>query len=1171
MPSTSTFRATPLLAALALLSAIAITGASAPGTKAGEDEARFREAARLRSLALADMEEGNFARAAERLEALAEILPDNVLPPVDLAICYFRLDRPEDALAQLRRAEALAPDNPNLLYTLARVLELEPGRRAEWERAVGRFAAAHPDDPRPWFLRARRLDSERRFAEAVPLLERALERDPENLVLMVELLAAAAEARDPETAGAALDAIEDRLDGFDPGTSVAEYAGRLRELLAAGEAGALRPPAFVLRNLLRPTDLYQLGLVPLTGGGPAAASQMFPQLDFDPPLPKSVQGGQDIEIAFADATAASALAPPAGPLLVDRRPDSEGLLGLGGGAVVRIAFAGGRFAAERQPLAPPPGGVAATEDFDQDHVSDLVTAGADGTVVLYRGLAAGGFAAGEKIDGPRPGGAVAGLFPLDADHDGDLDLFVARAGAADLFLRNDGGGWSERAAELGLSGPEEDTGDLAVADFDDDGDLDLLTIHPHSHPRLYLNRRSGAFAEAGASAGLDRAGPGHARATTADFDRDGAFDLLLWGEGGGALLLNRGGSFEPAALAGAPARWSAAAAADFDNDGDQDVAIAAPGGRLVLARNRRERGFTVEGAGPEAGGTAAGTSSLLAGDFDDDGDLDLVAAAGSGAARFLRNDGGNRNHWVRLSLVGRTDNNGKNPSRGLFSRIEARLGDDFQVVLGNGGVNHLGLGARRQADVVRVVWTNGLAQTWQRVAADRTMVEEQVLKGSCPFLYAWNGREFAFVTDLMWKSPLGMVLADGRPAPHQSARDFVLVPGEALVPSGGELWLQTTEELWETAYVDRQSLFAVDRPAGIELVVDESFRPPPYPEAPPIHWVGRRLAPAAARDGDGRDVLEEILARDGRHVDRLPLGRYQGLTGGQRLELTFEGVPAGERLRLLLWGWIFPTDTSINRALSQDSRLAPAPPALEARGPDGGWRRVADFIGFPNGKRKGMVVELEGLLESEGRSGGRLELAIPTSMQIYWDAAALAVGDPAPPARITRLEPRAADLHYRGYSRLYRESPSGPHLFDYARVATGPRFRDMAGRFTRFGPVEELLAAEDDRYVVMNAGDELTVRFDAAALPALPPGWRRDWVLYTDGWVKDADINTLHSGTVEPLPYHAMTAYPDRPRHRFPNGAEHRAWRERYQTREVGGRPFREALSGGRPPGPRRP
>jgi hypothetical protein len=201
-----------------------------------------------------------------------------------------------------------------------------------------------------------------------------------------------------------------------------------------------------------------------------------------------------------------------------------------------------------------------------------------------------------------------------------------------------------------------------------------------------------------------------------------------------------------------------------------------------------------------------------------------------------------------------------------------------------------------------------------------------------------------------------------------------------------------------------------------------------------------------------------------------------------------------------------------------------------------------------------MVVDLAGIARRSS-----LTLRLATTLQIYWDAAALAVGRPAVDPVVTALAAAAADLHYRGYSRLYRRSPSSPHWFDYQTVSVEPRFRDMRGAFTRFGPVGELLDTADDRYVVMNAGDELTLRFAASALPPLAPGWRRDWVLYSDGWVKDADIHTAHSQTVEPLPYHGMAAYPDVP-HRFPDTAAHRAWQRDYQTRQVDDTPFRRRL-----------
>ena len=252
-------------------------------------------------------------------------------------------------------------------------------------------------------------------------------------------------------------------------------------------------------------------------------------------------------------------------------------------------------------------------------------------------------------------------------------------------------------------------------------------------------------------------------------------------------------------------------------------------------------------------------------------------------------------------------------------------------------------------------------------------------------------------------------------------------------------------------------------------------------------------------------------------------------------------------------GWIFPTDSSINYALHQDAGRDPRAPRLEVRTPDGGWRVLYESIGLPNGKRKALVLELPPGL------GPATTLRLSTNLQIYWDAAYVTIGDPLPESRITRLEAAGAELHYRGFSRLVRDSPSGPHLFDYSHVSLTSPFRGMHGRFTRYGDVSRLLAEADSHSVVMSAGDEMTIRFDARSLPDLPPGWVRDYVLFSDGWVKDADLHTTLSQSSEPLPYHGMESYPDRP-HSFPDDAASRRYLRQYQTRRAGYQAFADPL-----------
>jgi hypothetical protein len=91
-------------------------------------------------------------------------------------------------------------------------------------------------------------------------------------------------------------------------------------------------------------------------------------------------------------------------------------------------------------------------------------------------------------------------------------------------------------------------------------------------------------------------------------------------------------------------------------------------------------------------------------------------------------------------------------------------------------------------------------------------------------------------------------------------------------------------------------------------------------------------------------------------------------------------------------------------------------------------------------------------------------------------------------------------------------------------------------------------------YIVMAMGDETTVKFDAAGADSLPPGWTRDFLLYTDGWIKDSDLNTAHGTTVGPLPFHAIEQYPYAPGESYPKDPAHQRYLRDYNTRVVKGR-----------------
>ena len=311
-----------------------------------------------------------------------------------------------------------------------------------------------------------------------------------------------------------------------------------------------------------------------------------------------------------------------------------------------------------------------------------------------------------------------------------------------------------------------------------------------------------------------------------------------------------------------------------------------------------------------------------------------------------------------------------------------------------------------------------------------------------------------------------------------------------------------------------------------------------------IFQTARPRAPLSATDERGNDLLPALRENDAVYVSNLTPMQYQGLVEPHDLILDLGETAGNPGTYLFLRGWIYPTDASINVALAQQSLVKVMSPSLEVRDAKGRWVTAIADIGFPSGKDKTIVIDLAGKFPTADR-----RVRIRTSMQIYWDQAFIA-GDIGGQAKVTRLTPVAADLHYRGFSRMYRKGGRfGPYWFEYDEVGKESPWRRIEGAFTRFGDVLPLLRGPDDMYVIMAPGDEMTVHFDASSASSLPPGWKRDFLLYTDGWIKDSDLNTAFGTSVGPLPFHQIKQYPYAPGESYPNDAEHKQYLREYNTR----------------------
>jgi hypothetical protein len=355
--------------------------------------------------------------------------------------------------------------------------------------------------------------------------------------------------------------------------------------------------------------------------------------------------------------------------------------------------------------------------------------------------------------------------------------------------------------------------------------------------------------------------------------------------------------------------------------------------------------------------------------------------------------------------------------------------------------------------------------------------------------------------------------------------------------------VRVTEELREVSYLDQIQLIAVDHPQVIDLFTNDKFKSPPFPEFR-LFGADHRVHPVRATDGEGRDVRAKLAAKDQTYPDAFARD-YAGVAALHTLDLDFGDAAKDNHAVLILSGWVDWADGSTFLGVSQEDPRGLVFPSVQVKDAAGQWVTVVADMGIPAGKPKTMAVDLTGKFLSPSR-----EVRIVTNLCLYWDEIFLAESSAAPAHVMTRMDASLVDLHYRGFSTpTIHPQRKQPETFDYARPMPLSMWNPTPGLYTRYGDVTPLLQTLDDRLVIMGSGDEIRMRFGAAGLPPLTPGWTRDFLLMVDGWAKDADANTAFSQTVEPLPFHAMSAYPYPPAEHFPDDALHRDYRERYNTR----------------------
>ena len=328
-----------------------------------------------------------------------------------------------------------------------------------------------------------------------------------------------------------------------------------------------------------------------------------------------------------------------------------------------------------------------------------------------------------------------------------------------LYRNNGDGTFTDVSKEAGISGFKDSYGlTVVAADLDEDGWPDIFVACDSTPSLLFMNNRDGTFREEGMSRGLALSGDGNEQAGmgvgVGDYDLDGHLDIFKthFQNDSSGLFHNDGkGNFDDVSMAARLAVetrficWGAGIA-DLDNDGYPDLFMVtgsvypevektlpqyADKGPRVVFRNLGDGTFEelVDQAGP---GVAARHSSrgCAFGDFDNDGDVDILIMNENEPPSLLRNDVVPNNHWLKVKLIGTKSNRSA-----IGAKVLVRYGKKIQgqevlsqssYLSGNDPRLHFGLGPETSAEI-EIHWPSGLHQTVKGITVDELVTIQEGL------------------------------------------------------------------------------------------------------------------------------------------------------------------------------------------------------------------------------------------------------------------------------------------------------------------------------------------------------------------------------------------------------------------------------------------------------------
>jgi len=1139
-----------LVCAGVVLATIAIFAAVPQDAPKPSQTDRPTESARLNNLGVAYMNQQLFEKALKVFEQAAGLDPKFQIAQMNQGIALLNLGRVDAARQFLEQAVKQNPSDPHAWDNLG-MLEKNSANSQAAVDAFRRVTEIDSNDADIWYFLGASYAQDKQYPEAIDAFQHVLKLNPLHASAEFGLSRAYQQSADLTHAREHLTRFQ-YITQNKLGSPISLAYGEQGKYSLAEESPKMvqKVPPQIPVQFVDVTEQAGLKTKPSTGNAKDLASYLGPGVCF---LDYDNDDHPDIFL-----------------------PDN----GNEGGMSLYHNLGNGKFEdiTRKAGLDPSLHGVGCTAgDYDNDGFTDLVVSAADRLLLLHNEKNGTFKDAGESAGIRNDRGTLGPTF-IDYDHDGDLDLIVTgfasgldrtdlsqdllgKLGAPRVWRNNGNSTFAEVPGSLGLEKPLPPiklTPTLLAAigtDYNNDRAIDIVASGLQT---LFENRREGDFR--GYPAIWDSSSlPESLALAVLDFDHDGWMDQVFttWGKDGINLWRNNHAQvFERVPFPKTNwIRGFGVAAIDYDNDGWVDLVAVGETkdgkGEIRLFRNLGPDGFkdVTTDVGLDKI-VLKDPRAIITGDFDGDGATDLLVTQNHGPAVLLRNEGGNKNHWLRLNLKGLADN-----KSAIGTKVEVFAGGNrqkYEVYGSNGylGQNSpyltVGLGQATQADVVRMLWPTGVLQDEVEVAADREQKYMEIDRrgSSCPTLFVWDGERYQLVGDMLGAGVVGHWVGPGqRDIPRPT--EYIKVDRSTIREKDGKLSFRFMEPLEEAVYLDQVKLLAVDHRADVDVYPNEYFASnPPYP---PFKVVVSRDAhpPVAALDEHGHNVLPDLLAHC--YFGDFSVTQFSGFAKLHTLELDIGEPYRGGALWLLLHGEVEYYSANSMYAASQ-AGVESISPYVEALDGKGKWIRAIDDMGFPAGGPRTMTADLTGKIPI-----GTRRIRISTNLQIYWNSILIDRTSQDQQVRLTSVPLARANLRFHGFPLKIEGNPPGNVTYVYENASpTGPYTRP-AGAYTRYGDVRPLLTSLDDQLVVFGSGDEVALDFDPAELPALPNGWARDYFFVANGYEKDMDFYAYDFTSVDPLPFHDMDGYPYPSNKSFPIDDAHLNYILEYNTRYMSG------------------